>query len=236
MSDYIPLTTEDKDILNQILADDILDDFIPQNSDFSKNEAEFDPNYIDEEQDADIVGLMASVGPIGLQAALDAQGGDVLSVREKSGRNDGVYVEIYLKAVGLDKGNPWCQAFTIFRLIKASKKLNLSIPPSLPMSGYTPTVANWFKKNKLWIPVQVGYKNHTMIQPGDHVWFYFSSKKRVAHTGIVVKVEKTGVWVVEGNTGPDKGRTVERDGQGVFLKFRTWGSIGTKGGFGRPNF
>lgn len=40
-----------------------------------------------------------------------------LNVKEKTGNNDGYYVEKFLKSVGLKKGSPWCAAFVSYCLI-----------------------------------------------------------------------------------------------------------------------
>jgi hypothetical protein len=61
-----------------------------------------------------------------------------VGVRERTGRNDGVEVEAYLRSVGLGKGYPWCAAFTNWCLLQAG-----GTPPK---SGYVPV---WFPKDKI---------------------------------------------------------------------------------------
>jgi len=52
---------------------------------------------------------MADPGPIALRAASEAE--DNVGVRETPGRNNyGKFVAVYLAAVGLLQGNPWCMA------------------------------------------------------------------------------------------------------------------------------
>lgn len=66
--------------------------------------------------------------------------------------------------------------------------------------------------------------------------FYFASMGRISHIEVVVEVHDFGVITVGGNTGPDAGEGVEREGQGVFKKRRTWAQLGAKGGFARMPF
>lgn len=169
-------------------------------------------------------------GPIARRAAKDAQDPNVLDVREE-GNNAGKSVALYLKAVGLGTGNPWCMAFVIYRLVKAAHALGKSIPASFPRSGSTVVVSNWFKQNSLWISRAAVTSGKAGPEVGDLVFFFFASKGRIAHVGIVVDVEANGVWTVEGNTASGAG--VEREGQGVYKKFRPWSSLGLWGGFGR---
>jgi len=173
-------------------------------------------------------------GPIAQRAIKDAGGSDVLSVREEGGNNRGKYVEAYLKAVGLSRGEPWCQAFVLFRLIKAASELGLSVPADMPKSGYTPTVSNWGKKKGWWISRAQAQTGAVSPMRGDLVYFYKAAAGRIAHVGIVDSVTSKGVWTIEGNTGPGIG--VKSDGDGVYKKFRTWDSLGIKGGFVRIPF
>ena len=91
-------------------------------------------------------------------------------------------------------------------------------------------------KHGLWIRVSDARAGRVKVQVGDLALFYFASKKRVAHIGIVVEVHSWGVVTVEGNTGPDTGTVVNRDGDGVYKKSRTWAELGSLGGFVRLPF
>jgi hypothetical protein len=164
-------------------------------------------------------------GPIAIKAVKDAGSKEVLSVREVGGSNRGKFVEIYLKAVGLKKGEPWCQAFVIFRLMKAAEELNLNIPQNFPKSGYTPLLANWIKKQNLWISINDAKLKNVNLESGDLVFFYNHAKMRIAHVGMVEKVLPDGVITIEGNTS-----------DGVRRLFRSWKSIGLYGGFARLPF
>lgn len=63
----------------------------------------------------------------------------------------------------------------------------------------------------------------TLGQPADVVGFWFSSKKRVAHVGIVEQWGTSTVTTIEGNTSGDSG--VDRNGGGVYRKKRLKGTI-----------
>lgn len=170
-------------------------------------------------------------GPIALRAAKDALAN--VGVTEEGGENRGKYVEIYLASVGLGPGNPWCAAFVFYRLQQAAKAVGAVMSPKPPKSGYCPDWKSWAKSNGLWIPVDSDIK----VLPGDVALFYFASKERVAHAGIVVERKASGgVLTVEGNTGPEKGGEVNRDGDGVYKKDRDWHEFGAYGGFVRLPF
>ena len=53
-------------------------------------------------------------------------------------------------------------------------------------------------------------------EPGDQIFFWNSSKTKVAHTGIVKSVDKTYVYTIEGNTSTSSG--VVANGGGVCAK------------------
>ena len=180
---------------------------------------------------------MNEPGPISVQAAKDAQNANVLAVREIGGNNRGLSVETYLHSVDCDPGEPWCAAFVFYRLRQAGRALNTYLPRTFNPRGYTPTWKNWAVDNDLWIPVGTA-KNAPihLLRVGDAALFYFASMNRIGHIGIVTAVHDWGVETVEGNTGPDAGQSVERNGDGVFRKKRTWAQLGAKGGFARLPF
>lgn len=177
---------------------------------------------------------LPSPGPIAVRAASEALAN--VGVQEQGGNNRGQWVETYLRAVGLPPGQPWCAAFARFRYENAAGDLDLKIPEHFPDSGWCPAFKEWAKKHDLWIPVKDVKAGEIAPAVGDMALFYFPLKQRVAHTGIVVKVAKTGVYTVEGNTGPDSGSEVQRDGDGVFRKWRSWNAFGQLGGFARIPF
>jgi len=155
----------------------------------------------------------------------------------EEGENRGRWVETYQAAVGIPPGSPWCAAFVRFRLERAAAMLGTQIPPGFPDSGWTPDYSNWAKSNGYWVPVATAEAGTILPRIGDLACFYFAAKQRIAHIGIVVEYAKLwGVVTVEGNTGPDIDAGVNRDGDGVYRKVRTWSELGAGGGFVRINW
>lgn len=169
-------------------------------------------------------------GPISKKAAEDACAKEVLSVRE-DGANAGTFVERYLSAVGLGAGNPWCMAFIVLRLVKAAHSLALTIPNEMPRTGSTVIFSNW-GKNKSWFIKRADLElGRAIIQEGDIVFYFFATKGRIAHTGIVVEADSNNDFkTVEGNTSSGLKDVVDRDGQGVYMKQRSISSLGLFGG------
>jgi hypothetical protein len=169
-------------------------------------------------------------GPISKKAAEDACAKEVLSVRE-DGANAGTFVERYLSAVGLGAGNPWCMAFIVLRLVKAAHSLALTIPNEMPRTGSTVIFSNW-GKNKSWFIKRADLElGRAIIQEGDIVFYFFATKGRIAHTGIVVEADSNNDFkTVEGNTSSGLRDVVDRDGQGVYMKQRSISSLGLFGG------
>ena len=64
---------------------------------------------------------------------------------------------------------------------------------------------------------------------GDVVVYWFASKGRLAHAGIVVDGGKT-FYTVEGNTSSGIETSVDRDGQGTYKKLRKYSHLGNFGG------
>jgi hypothetical protein len=123
-----------------------------------------------------------------------------LGIREKTGNNDGKQVEVYLRSVGLNKGNPWCAAFVCWVYRQRGY--------AQPNSGWSPAL---FPTSHL---VKLG-------SPGDVVGIYFVSLKRIAHVGIIEKIDADWVYTIEGNTN----LSGSREGDGVYRKVRPLKSI-----------
>jgi len=126
-----------------------------------------------------------------------------VGVREKSGRNDGREVEMYLQATGLGKGNPWCAAFVRWCFDQAGIKTTIT--------AWSPTAHN---------PKDVVYYKEWKknAQHGDVFTLYYYKIGRIGHTGFVNKVynDNSMVETVEGNTNGEG----SREGDGVYIKFR----------------
>jgi hypothetical protein len=171
------------------------------------------------------------MGNIGRAAANGAMAN--IGVVEE-GENRGRWVEEYQRAVGIPPGSPWCAAFIRFRFEKAADALDLELPAAFPDSGWVPSYEAWARRSGFWIPASQA----DQVQKGDLACFWFAAKGRCAHIGIVVApMNEDGIFqTVEGNTGPDRGAQVERDGDGVYLKRRRASHLGAKGGFIRIPF
>lgn len=96
-------------------------------------------------------------------------------------------------------------------------------------SSYTPSGASNFKKACRW---------HTVPQYGDVVYFYSESLGRIAHVGIVTRVDsdKKLFYTIEGNTSSVQ---YDRNGGAVASHSYSYEKVGGKNrvhGFGRPFF
>lgn len=176
--------------------------------------------------------------PIATTAAADAIANEGV---QEVGNNAGKAVETYLASCipSLGAGAPWCAAFVRYRMKAAATKLGLTYDTSFPRSGYTPDWANWARKNNKWIAVSqlssglVGQqKIQDIILPGDLALFYFPQLGRIGHIGIIISASTKGLVTVEGNTSPEPedADEVEREGDGVYRKRRSWSELGRYGG------
>lgn len=139
-----------------------------------------------------------------------------LFVREKTGKNDGVDVEKYLKAVGLGRGYAWCMAFVFWVFFRVATELKILNP--VPK---TAGVLDCYAKAK-----KLGYVvSHEDVQPGDQ--FIMDFGKGAGHTGLVTELKgTTHVYTVEGNTSADPTYAGEdREGNGVFERHRAKAGI-----------
>ncbi len=96
-----------------------------------------------------------------------------VGVTELTGKNDGPEIAKYLREVGLTEGYAYCAA----GLVWCHNQLGIENP----RSGWSP---DWFRKNVVY------RKTHKRIQPfvsrpGQVPGFYYESKKRVAHVGLI---------------------------------------------------
>ena len=165
---------------------------------------------------------------IALQAVNDAYAN--LNVSEQGADNSGKWIKVYLETVDLPEGYSWCAAWLKYRYLTASKKLNEKLSDNfLKLSGWCPDWQNYAQKNNIWITAGNAKINPEIIKPGYAVFYYSETKKRVYHTGIVVKVNKYGIVTIEGNTAP--GSNIEANGDGVYLKRRLWKNINNNSGF-----
>ncbi|SMD15067.1 hypothetical protein SAMN04488101_1189 [Pedobacter nyackensis] len=144
----------------------------------------------------------AIVGGRGLSGSSDVSHEQIVAIaqsqigiREATGNNDGPEVEAYLASVGLKKGEPWCAAFLSWVFKKGGY--------SAPVTGWSPAL---FPSRRLVkIPA-----------PGVLFGVYFPSLKRIAHCGVVERVNGNWLSCVEGNTNTNG----SRNGDGVYRKLR----------------
>ena len=129
-----------------------------------------------------------------------------IGVREATGFNDGVTVEVYLHSVGLGKGYAWCAAFVNWVYFETGVT-------HVQGSAWAPL---WFQKEYvIYQPSKRIYKKTP--NKGDVFGIWFANKGRIAHVGFI-HLWENGDWVttVEGNTN-DAG---SREGDGVYKKRR----------------
>lgn len=128
-----------------------------------------------------------------------------LGVRELTGRNDGKEVEEYLANVGFGKGYSWCAAFVRYGYDYAGVKTTIT--------AWSPTAHN--AKNIIWAKSKM---NKPPPMAADAFTVYYSSKKRIGHTGFVEKELSGGlIQTIEGNTNGDG----SSDGDGVYRRRRS---------------
>ena len=137
-----------------------------------------------------------------------------VGIKERTGKNDGE-VEKYIDSVGLNPkaGYPYCAAFNYWVGREALGKDVKHFPRSA------------------WSPdhVKGGTKvtSTTQIKGGEAFGIYYSSKKRVGHTGLLKERQGANFITYEGNTSANAavGSAADREGQGVYSKRRHWRTI-----------
>ncbi len=128
-----------------------------------------------------------------------------LHVREKTGKNDGIEVESYLRYTGLGKGYAWCASFVCWTLGQADvpNPKNAWSPALLPTSRL---IYQHGKNSLQGIP-----------QTADVFGIYYSNLKRIGHVGFIDQWQSGSYTItVEGNTNG----AGSREGDGVYRKRR----------------
>lgn len=128
--------------------------------------------------------------------------------REERG-NSGPLVDQILASVGLaGSGAPWCAAWVVYVGDQAfGREQN-----PYPRSAWSPD----FVKAPDW-----NRGRGTRPGPSDAFGVYFQSLGRVAHTGLVEKIDGKMAVTIEGNTNDDG----SREGDGVYRKRRPLDTI-----------
>lgn len=139
------------------------------------------------------------------------------------GNNYTVFADLYKQKTGISvQGQPWCDCFVdtvfihLFGVDTARRLLG-------GFSAYTPTSAEYFKKQKRW------YTSNP--KPGDVI--FFKNSQRICHTGYVYAVDSK-VRTVEGNTSTTNNK-VEANGGCVAMKYYNLNASGIAG-YGRPDY
>jgi hypothetical protein len=122
----------------------------------------------------------------------------LLETKEDWGENSGPMVDQILASVDLPPGNPWCAAFNYYCFSRAG------FADAVPRTGWSPS---WLAGQK---------KPADKAQTADVFGIYFSSLRRIAHTGIIEKPCKGYCITIEGNTNNGG----SRDGDGVYRRRR----------------
>jgi hypothetical protein len=132
-----------------------------------------------------------------------------VGVREQTGKNDGLQVEAYLRAVGLEKGQSYCMAIIVWCYDQAAKSLKVAMP--LARTGGVLDQVN--KSYRYKTP-----SGH-IPQPGDIG--YIDLMKGRGHAFIVRQYAAGVVNTVEGNTNDDG----SANGDGDYFRQRRVSSI-----------
>ena len=123
-----------------------------------------------------------------------------VGVREKTGQNDGKAIAEYLRSVGLNRPEPYCAAFVCWVFQKEGL--------SKPRSGWSPDL---FPQSRL----------ARSALPGNVIGIYFPQLKRIAHAGLIEKVDGSWISTIEANTNVSG----SREGDGVYRKKRHFRTI-----------
>ena len=152
--------------------------------------------------------LVISLSAVGQSSIRDKLAQTYLSqvgVREKTGRNDGVQVETYLRSVDAKRGNAWCAAFVSWSLQQHYIQH--------PKSAWSPSL--FPRHNTVFTR---GQPSNYTPQRGDVFGLYYNNLGRIGHVGFIEQWDYGGKFAVtvEGNTN----EAHSREGDGVYLKKR----------------
>lgn len=133
---------------------------------------------------------------------------------------------------GSKKGVAWCDIFVDWCFVAAygvNAAYKLLCQPKKSSGAGCKYSANYYKSKKQW---------HTSNpQPGDQIFFWPADHKdgdtAMQHTGLVIDVDKTYVYTVEGNTSADSG-VIWNGGSVNDKKYKL--SYERIAGYGRPDY
>lgn len=127
---------------------------------------------------------------------------------------------------GKKNGYAWCDVFVDWCFVQAfgvDKAKELLLQPNQSLGAGCTYSANYYKKAGQF---------HSSPKVGDQIFFYNSSNS-ICHTGLVVKVDSTYVYTVEGNTSSDPG-VVDNGGSVNDKKYKL--NYSRIAGYGRPKY
>jgi hypothetical protein len=123
----------------------------------------------------------------------------------------------YGKAYGLD-GFAWCSLFVWWCFSQIGVDVRQKV--AAHYSGAEAAMEGFQAHG--WKIASTDHNPH----PGDVVFFHFNGEHSGAnHTGIVIDHDANGVHTVEGNTQKPGASGSQRDGGGVYLRYRPWSTI-----------
>lgn len=135
----------------------------------------------------------------------------MIGIREE-GQNTGELVSAIQDTVGGPDPWAWCMSFVQTAYAYAEKRLSLSC--NLPESEHCLSVFNEGVRRRIVVAAP---------EPGDII-IWQKSGTLLGHTGIVWSIKKdNGLLVVEGNSAPQQGESIQREGEGVHLLARSQG-------------
>ena len=122
-------------------------------------------------------------------------------------------------------GQPWCLCWInwIFKEAYGEKEAKKLLCTDGDWTYYTPTASNYFKKKNQW--------KTSDPKVGDVI--FFKNSVRICHVGLVVKVDSTYVYTIEGNTSSASG-VVANGGAVEAKKYKL--SYSKIAGYGTPKF
>ena len=138
-----------------------------------------------------------SLALLALQTAI----GQLGQSEQPKGSNKGEMVNQYLKAVNLNPGYPWCQAFVFWCYEQAAKKLGAANPvfkTAGALACWNGTAVN-FKV----LPADA-MRHPGTIKPGAQFILDYGHGK--GHTGIIESIEGNILRTIEGNSDNDGSR------------------------------
>jgi hypothetical protein len=135
-----------------------------------------------------------------------------IGIVERTNHNDGPEVKKYLNSVGLNEGNPWCNAIQYWVYKDACDFYYLDY-------SYIPMYKNGLANSTFSYGQKFGKRVAFIAKVNDFIiWKYRQNYK--GHIGRIIKVGSGGwVYTVEGNTSV-KNTGSQRDGDGVGNKKR----------------